>query len=94
LENDSLAEPQFFGHGIGLGNAERFIKSLNSRRKSGNVRSAYLMSQAGRPDFRRLAEVMHSPQSVTVWKMFPPATPPQRGEARNGFYHISGKMFV
>jgi len=91
-----LGDGMYYGHGIGAADAERIIKSLNSRRRSGdNIRSAYLMDSAGRPDFDKLAAVAQSPDAVAVWNAFPPAVTSNRAEAKNGFKHIvGGKMFV
>ncbi|MCL2036338.1 MAG: protein-glutamine gamma-glutamyltransferase [Oscillospiraceae bacterium] len=90
-----LEDGLYYGHGIGLNTAENIIKSLNSRRKSGDVQSAYLMNKAGRPDFRKLADVMNSPTAVAVWRHFPPAVLTKGIEAKNGFRHIPGeRLFV
>jgi len=80
-----LGEDRYYGHGIGVGNASHFIGSLNSKRKKDNPRSAYLMSSAARPDFRRLADVMHSERAVTVWREFPPAVGSMRVEGKCEF---------
>jgi protein-glutamine gamma-glutamyltransferase len=90
-----LGDGAYYGHGIGINSAEHIVKSLNSKRFSGNPRPAYLMSSAGRPDFAKLARVMSSESAVAVWKAFPPAVSERRAEAKNGFVHISGeRMFV
>ena len=74
-----LGDDSYYGHGIGLTDSESIINALNSRRKGGlsdNLRNAYLMSSAGRPDFKKLADVMRSGESVvTVWSHFPSAVP-------------------
>ncbi|WP_162357132.1 protein-glutamine gamma-glutamyltransferase [Metabacillus mangrovi] len=49
-----LGNKEFFGHGMGIKDAEGVIKSLNQYRYPGSARSAYLMSQTTRPDFKYL----------------------------------------
>ena len=44
----------YYGHGIGIRNAEQIIKSLNQNRIEHADDTAYLMDSAGRPDFDRL----------------------------------------
>jgi len=46
-----LGNGLYWGHGIGTGDAEKFIKALNRNRRPGSDTSAYLMSFARRPDF-------------------------------------------
>jgi protein-glutamine gamma-glutamyltransferase len=90
-----LGNDSYYGHGIGVTSADSIISSLNSRRKSQDSRPAYLMNSAGRPDFALLSRLTRQADSVTVWREFPPPVAPVRGEARNGYLHISGgKMFV
>lgn len=50
-----LPKGLYYGHGVGIKNAQQIIRSLNSNRESGSNRSAYLMESAGRPDFKKLA---------------------------------------
>lgn len=45
----------YYGHGIGKYGAETLIRALNLNRKEDADESAYLMSSAGRPNFKRLA---------------------------------------
>ncbi|MCL1789454.1 MAG: protein-glutamine gamma-glutamyltransferase [Oscillospiraceae bacterium] len=78
----------YYGHGIGISNGKDIIDSLNSRRKSDNPRSAYLMTRAGRPDFKKLADVMYSEKTVAVWKEFPPAVPVMGVPGKNGTFHF------
>lgn len=50
-----MEDGRYYGHGIGITSAERIISALNKLRKPGATRSAYLMDQATRPDFKKLA---------------------------------------
>ncbi|MGO0063450.1 protein-glutamine gamma-glutamyltransferase [Brevibacillus fluminis] len=45
----------FYGHGIGIMGAADMIDNLNTLRKPGARRSAYLMDRVARPDFASLA---------------------------------------
>ncbi len=54
-----LAEDLYYGHGIGIANAETFIEILNRNRKEGAAKSAYLMDEVARPDFELLSDVYH-----------------------------------
>lgn len=49
-----LGDGSYFGHGIGIGNVDFFIRALNRNRIEGSDVSAYLMDSATRPDFRGL----------------------------------------
>ncbi|PLR97537.1 protein-glutamine gamma-glutamyltransferase [Bacillus sp. T33-2] len=44
----------YFGHGIGVGSAEQMIESLNTRRKEGATRSAYMLKQHSRLNVKYL----------------------------------------
>jgi protein-glutamine gamma-glutamyltransferase len=66
-----LEDNLYYGHGIGINTAEHIINALNSKRKSGNPQSAYLMGKAGRPDFTMLEKVMMSDKVITIWRGFP-----------------------
>ena len=83
-----LEDGRYYGHGIGIADADRIINSLNSRRKSDNPRSAYLMNKAGRPDFKRLAVIMYSDGAVAVWKEFPPSVGKIGIEGKSGTVHL------
>lgn len=48
---------KYYGHGIGIADAERIIKALNNNRSEGADESAYLKDTAGRPNFVRLADI-------------------------------------
>jgi protein-glutamine gamma-glutamyltransferase len=47
-------ENLYYGHGIGITNAEEIIAILNKIRKPNSTRSAYLLEQASYPDFKYL----------------------------------------
>ncbi|MCL1903973.1 MAG: protein-glutamine gamma-glutamyltransferase [Oscillospiraceae bacterium] len=79
---------RYYGHGIGISSGDNIINALNSRRKAGNPRSAYLMKSVGRPDFKKLADVMYSEKAITVWKEFPPAVPAMSLPSKNGTRHF------
>ncbi|MGD6818852.1 protein-glutamine gamma-glutamyltransferase [Metabacillus sp. 84] len=49
-----MGDKQYFGHGMGIKDADGVIKSLNQYRYPGSTRSAYLLSQTTRPDFKYL----------------------------------------
>lgn len=46
----------YYGHGIGITNAERIIRALNSNRKPGAKVSAYMLDAVSRPDYKKLHE--------------------------------------
>lgn len=49
-----LGDGMFYGHGIGIKNADGIVRSLNRNRKKDSETSAFLMDNAGRPDFYKL----------------------------------------
>lgn len=49
-----LLNQKYYGHGVGIKDEAGVIQELNKNRKPGASRDAYLLSQATRPDFRRL----------------------------------------
>ncbi|MCX7614200.1 MAG: protein-glutamine gamma-glutamyltransferase [Clostridiales bacterium] len=49
----------YYGHGVGIRNAEAMIKILNTKRKKDAVESAYLLDSVGRPNFRNLADIYY-----------------------------------
>lgn len=49
-----LGEDLYFGHGIGMKSKEGMIEALNSLRKEGATRSAFLLEQHSRLDYRYL----------------------------------------
>lgn len=69
-----LPGPLYYGHGIGIETADRIISALNGNRRDGASRSAYFLDSAGRPDFKRLADVYYraaAPAAPQVWRPFP-----------------------
>ncbi|MCL2634138.1 MAG: protein-glutamine gamma-glutamyltransferase [Oscillospiraceae bacterium] len=76
-----MGDGMYYGHGIGLADADYLIKSLNARRKPDSTRSAYMMSEVSRPDFKRLADALHNPNpAIIAWRHFPTSRTPQAGE--------------
>lgn len=51
-----LGEDKYFGHGIGIGTAEETIKALNTLRKEGATRSAHLIHQHSRLNYKFLSQ--------------------------------------
>lgn len=49
----------YFGHGIGIQSGPQMIAKLNTLRKPGAKRSAYLMNQATRPNFEYLMQYVN-----------------------------------
>lgn len=49
-----LEHEWYYGHGMGIHTAQEIIRKLNALRKPFSFRSAYLMTQATRPNFRYL----------------------------------------
>jgi protein-glutamine gamma-glutamyltransferase len=52
-----LGNNMYYGHGIGIADAEHFIKVLNRHRKHGAEKSAYLTRYVARPNFKHLADI-------------------------------------
>jgi protein-glutamine gamma-glutamyltransferase len=52
-----LGEDLYYGHGIGIKNANEIINKLNSLRKPDSQQSAFLFEQASFPDFKYLFHV-------------------------------------
>lgn len=52
-----LGDGTYYGHGIGIMDADSMITSLNENRSHGADTSAYLLERAGRPDYRRLQAI-------------------------------------
>ncbi len=55
-----LGNDIYYGHGIGISNAEKIIEVLNKKRISGSGVSAYLLDLAKRPNFKHLAYKLYS----------------------------------
>lgn len=51
-----LGDKKYFGHGIGMGTAEEMIEALNSLRKKDATRSARLIPQHSRLNYRYLSQ--------------------------------------
>lgn len=68
-----LPDSLYYGHGIGVHNADTIIAELNRQRKPNATQSAYLPKSAGRPDFKKLEKVYQNPPTMTrlVWSSFP-----------------------
>lgn len=52
-----LGNDTYYGHGIGIGDADVIIKALNENRKEDAKTSAYFMDIAARPNFKLLARI-------------------------------------
>ncbi|MBU3160020.1 protein-glutamine gamma-glutamyltransferase [Clostridium frigoris] len=52
-----LSNGLYFGHGIGIGDADEMISELNKFRIKDATTSAYLLDSAARPDFKTLADI-------------------------------------
>ncbi len=79
-----LPEGLYYGHGIGIQNAENIIKSLNRNRIPDATQSAYLMDKAARPNYKKLFDVWQNNQRASgplVWD-FPHATPARTSQIR------------
>lgn len=51
-----IEDGQYFGHGIGVVSGSQIISFLNQYRKPLSFRSAYMLDQSTRPDFRYLSQ--------------------------------------
>ncbi|QQE73901.1 protein-glutamine gamma-glutamyltransferase [Brevibacillus composti] len=51
-----LGNGLYYGHGVGIHDAEGIIRHLNDRRRPGALRTAHLLNQATRPGFGYLAQ--------------------------------------
>jgi protein-glutamine gamma-glutamyltransferase len=51
-----LGDKKYFGHGIGIGTAKEMIEALNTLRKKNATRSAHLIHQYSRLNFRYLSQ--------------------------------------
>lgn len=69
-----LPDGLYYGHGMGIQDAETIVRLINQNRRAGATRSAYLLDAVSRADFKRLARLydQHVPDmSPLVWKPFP-----------------------
>ncbi|RSD28309.1 protein-glutamine gamma-glutamyltransferase [Mesobacillus subterraneus] len=51
-----LGKGLYYGHGIGIGTAEEMINALNTLRKEGATRSAFMLKQHSRLNFKYLSQ--------------------------------------
>jgi protein-glutamine gamma-glutamyltransferase len=52
-----LGDNKYYGHGIGIEDADNIIKALNKNRKEHAKKSAYLTKYVARPNFKHLAHI-------------------------------------
>jgi len=52
-----LGNGLYYGHGMGINRADVIIRELNKNRSEGADESAFLMDSAGRPNFKKLANI-------------------------------------
>lgn len=60
-----LGDGKYYGHGIGIRNAEGIIRVLNTKRKEGATVEASLLESATRPDFKYLSDKLQKYLSST-----------------------------
>jgi protein-glutamine gamma-glutamyltransferase len=58
-----LGGGRFYGHGIGIEDADSIIRSLNGNRRSGPTRTAYLDDSVKRQDYLQLSQYLKRPQT-------------------------------
>jgi len=63
-----LANGIYFGHGIGIGNADEIISELNKFRIEDAKQAAYLLDTAARLDFKNLADIYYKFLSTSTNK--------------------------
>lgn len=56
----------YYGHGVGMQNADTIIRLLNDNRKENPVKSAFLMDSAGRPNFSNLSKLYYKNEIETA----------------------------
>lgn len=54
-----MPDERYYGHGVGIANAQNIVNSLNAYRKKDAVRSAFLMDSVSRLSFKKLARMYH-----------------------------------
>lgn len=52
-----LGNGKYYGHGVGIQNSERIIEELNKNRRENTTTTSHLLDNAGRPNFKRLADI-------------------------------------
>lgn len=65
-----LGNETYYGHGIGVGDADEIINSLNENRKEDSKTSAYFMDVAARPNFKLLSRIYDTFVSQTQARRF------------------------
>lgn len=58
-----LSGGKYYGHGIGIHDAEAIVRALNENRSEDADESAHLLDSAGRPNFKRLFDIYRRPAS-------------------------------
>jgi len=58
-----LGNGKYYGHGAGIYPASAIIAMLNENRKEGSTISAYLMEEAGNPNYKKLSSILSQYQS-------------------------------
>ncbi|MBO1005093.1 protein-glutamine gamma-glutamyltransferase [Pseudogracilibacillus auburnensis] len=64
-----LGDGTFFGHGVGIMNAEQMIRILNKKRKPESLQSAYLKNSVTRPSFKHLAKLSMGQRNFSAHKI-------------------------
>jgi protein-glutamine gamma-glutamyltransferase len=59
-----LGGGRYYGHGIGIEDADSIIRSLNTNRRDGATRAAYLDDSVKRQDYLALSKYLKSPISA------------------------------
>lgn len=66
-----LEDGTYFGHGVGIRNAEQMIQNLNHVRKPASTQSAYLRNFVTRPSFKHLEKYSLFPRSYITRNIQP-----------------------
>ncbi|AGK53588.1 protein-glutamine gamma-glutamyltransferase [Bacillus sp. 1NLA3E] len=64
-----LGDGKYFGHGLGIRNAEQMIQALNKRRKPGSNQSAYLTNIVTSLSFKQLTNFLMLQQRFSDYKI-------------------------